>query len=263
MNRSARRGTRRARRPAGPAIGQAVGDLNVAAPERPQQLVLVVARDTERVTGGDHAHDQPQDAGGVRAAVDEIADEDRTAAVVVGTGGASLVVPADRVAELGQQRLEFCPAAVDVADDIERPGLVPQVVEQPRAGDAHVGDLVLTTQRVDRPEALTLQAFQPAAELVALTADHMGAEVAVGEARVTRDAHLLRDVEDDRHRQHVVLQQYATEPVDDINSAASIARPFQRCGLCCGGFRHGPPASDASVPQYARLMRPALVGPRA
>src|SRR5215470_10150422 len=139
----------------------------------------MVARDAERVTGGDHAHDQPQDAGSVRAAVDEIADEDRAAAVVVGAGGASLVVPADHVAELGQQRLELGPAAVDVADDVEWPGLVPQVVEQLRAGDAHVGNLVLTTQRVDRTEALTRQAFQPATELVTLAADLMGAEVPV------------------------------------------------------------------------------------
>ena len=108
----------------GQRLGQAVGDLHVAAAQRPQQLVLVVARDAECVTGGDHAHDQPQDAGGVRTAVDEIADEDRTAAVVVGAGGSSLVVPDDRVAELGQQRLEFGPAAVDVTDDVERPALV-------------------------------------------------------------------------------------------------------------------------------------------
>src|SRR5262249_61404120 len=124
--------------------------------------------------------------------------------VVVGAGGASLVVPADRVAELGQQRLKLGPAAVDVADDGKRPGLVPQLVEQLRAGDAHAGDLVLTTQRVDRTEALTRQSLYAAAELVALAADHMGAEVPVGAGRVARHAHLLRDVEDDPHRPDIL-----------------------------------------------------------
>ena len=62
-------------------LGQTVRDLHVAAAQRPQQLVLVIARHAERVARGDHAHHQTQHAGGVRAAVDQIADEHRPPAV--------------------------------------------------------------------------------------------------------------------------------------------------------------------------------------
>ena len=99
--------------------------------------------------------------GRVRAAVDQVADEDRAAVRVAarrppGRSSSRLIV----VAELGQQGLELGAAAVDVADDVERPGLVAQVVEEPGARDRRGGDLVLAAQDVDGPEALPLQAAQ-------------------------------------------------------------------------------------------------------
>ena len=42
---------------------QAVGDLHVAPAQRPDQLVLVVAGDAQRVARGDHPHDEAQHAG--------------------------------------------------------------------------------------------------------------------------------------------------------------------------------------------------------
>ena len=61
--------------------------------EGADQLVLVVAGQAERVAGGDHAHDQPQHAGGVRTAVDEVAEEDRAPSVGrYGVHGAPAVV---------------------------------------------------------------------------------------------------------------------------------------------------------------------------
>jgi len=112
----------------------AVRDLHVATAQCAQQLVLMIARHAERVAGGHHAHDQTQHARGVRTAVDQVADEDRPAVHVVRADGPAGVVAVDRVVQLGQQRLEFGPAAVDVADDVERTGLVPQVVVQPGCG---------------------------------------------------------------------------------------------------------------------------------
>jgi hypothetical protein len=93
------------------------------------ELVLVVARDAQGVAGADHAHDQAQHPGAVRPAVDEISDEHRPA--TVGVGGVdrpALLVADELVAELGEQLLELGAAAVDVADDVERAGVVAPVV---------------------------------------------------------------------------------------------------------------------------------------
>ena len=112
-------------------LGQPVADGDLAAAQRPAQLVLVVAADAERVARRDHAHRQPQHARGVGSAVDEVADEHRAPTVgVVRVDGAADVVAGDHVAEFGKQLLEFGAAAVDVADDVERTGLVAHVVEQ-------------------------------------------------------------------------------------------------------------------------------------
>jgi hypothetical protein len=63
---------------------EAVADPDVAAAERLDELVLVVARDAQGVAGADHAHDQAQHPGAVRPAVDEITHEHRPATVGVG-----------------------------------------------------------------------------------------------------------------------------------------------------------------------------------
>ena len=71
-----------------------------------------------RVPGRGHAHREPQHVGRVRAAVDQVADEHRAAGR---RGGRDAV--RRRVAERRQQRHQLVAAAVDVADDVERPGL--------------------------------------------------------------------------------------------------------------------------------------------
>ena len=94
---------------------QAVAAAYVGAVQRAHQLGLVVALHAERGPGGRHLHDPPEHAGRVRAAVDQVADEDRGAAL----GVADAVPP-----ELGQQGLELRAAAVDVADQVvRRPGI--------------------------------------------------------------------------------------------------------------------------------------------
>ena len=116
-------------------LGQAVCHLHVAAAQRAQQLVLVVTGDAEGVTGADHPHDEPQHTGCVGAAVDEVPDEHRPPLGMPRADRSAVLVAGDRVAEFGEQRLQLRAAAVDVADDVERPGLVPQVVVQRPAHD--------------------------------------------------------------------------------------------------------------------------------
>ncbi len=69
------------------------GPAPLAPGQGAHQLLLVVAAHAQPVAVGDHAHDEPQHAGRVRPAVDEVADEDGTPPVgVVRPHGAALVV---------------------------------------------------------------------------------------------------------------------------------------------------------------------------
>ena len=209
---------------------QAVAALDVLAAQRLEQLGLVVAGHAERGPGRDHAHDQAQHARRVRAPVDQVADENRApGAGVAGTGRAACRVAVDLVAELGEQLLEFGPAAVHVADDVERPGLVPQVAVQPGPGDRGRRDLLRGVQHVHGAEPFAGQPSQPPAELSALAAEHVRAEVPVRAAGVPLRAELLRQVEHDRGRQHVVL----------AGQHDQLAAGF---GLHVGGVDDGEPA---------------------
>ncbi len=185
---------------------QAVAALDVLAAQRLEQLGLVVAGHAERGPGRDHAHDQAQHARRVRAPVDQVADEyGAPAAGVAGADGAAGRVAVDLVAERRQQLLEFGPAAVHVADDVERACLVPQVAVQPGPADGGGGDLLGGVQHVHGAEPFAAKPAQPAAELAALAAEHVRAEVPVRPAGVPLRTELFRQVEHDRGRQHVVL----------------------------------------------------------
>ena len=85
------------------------------------------------------------------------------------------------------------------------PALVPQVAEQFGAHNRGGGDLFRRAQDVDHTEALALEPMQAAAQLAALAAEHVRAEVPVRAVFVPLGAELLRQVQHDRHRQHVVL----------------------------------------------------------
>lgn len=85
-------------------LGEAVAGLHLPAVERADELVLVVARDGERVTVPHHAHHEPEDARAVRATVDEVAEEHRAASLGVdGVDGPPGVVTEERPAESSEQ----------------------------------------------------------------------------------------------------------------------------------------------------------------
>lgn len=105
-------------------LGQPVGQLDRAARQAAYELVLVVSRDAQRAAGLDHPADEAHDTRGVRATVDQVTQEDRHPACgrVHGQGGGVDAVPQPR-----EQVDQLLAAAVDVADDVERPGQVAAV----------------------------------------------------------------------------------------------------------------------------------------
>ena len=158
-------------------LGEPVRDVDLPPVQRAHQLLLVVPADDERVPGLGHRHHAAQHARGVRAAVDEVADEHR---------GPARRVHAVGVAQLGQQFLQFGGAAVDVADDVERPGQLALVVAQRLGDDLRFGHLGFGPQHVHPPEPLALQRLQRPLQFAALPPDHVVAEVAVGARSVAR-----------------------------------------------------------------------------
>ncbi len=185
---------------------QPVAGLDVAAVQRPDQLRLVIARHGQRVARGGHAHRQPQHAHRGRSAVDQIADEDHPASPrMFGVDRPALLVAGHGVAEPVEQHEQFVEAAVHVADHVERSVLVAEVVQQPLPDDHRPVDLVHRRQHVHPAEALPGQPADRPAQLSRLPLDRAVAEGPIGADGVALDRHLGRHVEDDRHRQDVVV----------------------------------------------------------
>lgn len=187
-------------------FGEPVRHTDLTSAERPVELGLVVTRDHHRRTVTDHPHCQPQHARGVGSSVDEIADEDRCPACGMrGTDGPPGVVESHRIAEFTQQGHQLRPAAVHIADDIERAVQVAIVAVEPGPRDARGVDLFNAAQHVHPAEPLALQPTHTSAELVALAPQHIGAEIPVAALGIAGGRNRQRRVEDDGYRQHVVV----------------------------------------------------------
>ena len=212
-------------------LGQAVADLDVAAAQRAQQLGLVVARHAQRIAGRDHAHHQPQHAGGVRPAVDQVADEDRApAAGVTASTGRPGSSRSSVVAERRRAGLQLGPAAVDVADDVERAGLVPQVVVAAACrtidGARRPPRRVRSTWTVRNPSRCRPRRPRRSWSRWRRSTCARSPGRALG---VALRADALGQVEHDRHRQHVVLAGQRDQLLAGI-------------GLHVGGVDDGQPA---------------------
>ncbi len=105
-------------------------------------------------------------------------------------------------AQPDQERFELIPAAVHVTDDVERAGQLAAVVEQLLVADFHVLGVV---ENVDFPEALPPQLTQGSSQVPMLALEHIPAEIPVRTGPGAFPAHRFRDVEDNRHRQHIVF----------------------------------------------------------
>ncbi len=183
---------------------EAVRDRDLAAVQRPHELLLVVAGHAQRRPRRHHAHDQPQYAGRVGASVDQVADEDGGPALGVNAPHRpSGVVPAQRPSELGEQRLQLRAAAVHVPDEVEGAGQLTPVGPGLLVGDL---DVVggLAPEHVHAPEAVPGDLGQRPPQVLALPGDHVRAEGPVGTQGVARDRDLLRHVQHDRVHEHVV-----------------------------------------------------------
>nr|WP_276602773.1 hypothetical protein [Nannocystis pusilla] len=177
--------------------------LHVRAAQVPVQLHLVVAGHAQRRPRRDHVHHQPQHLHDLRPAVDQVAEEDDPSALRV-RHPQRLALALDRVAQPAEQRQQLVEAAVDVADDVERPAVLAAVAPQPRPLDRRRLDL-LAAQHVHVTKTLALQLAQRLAQQAALLADQRRSERTIAALLRPLEAHLRRHVEHDRHRHRVLL----------------------------------------------------------
>ena len=164
----------------------------------------MVARHAQGGAVADHVHHQAQHPRGVWAAVDQVTDENGAAAFrrahLRRFAGA-----ADGVAQLFQQGHGLVAAAVDVADDVEGTVLLAPVIPKALALDNGAGHVVHRLEYGDVPETFALQAAHGLVQGLDLRADDVRPEVTVGACGVPFVVDALRQIENDRGRQHVVL----------------------------------------------------------
>ena len=105
----------------------------------------MVARHADRDPARHRIHDEAQAVDNARAPVHQVAEKTRAVALFMRDGKA-LVLRLDAIAKLGQQRFEFIAAAVEIADDVERPGVVASVGPKALAFNDRRIDLRLGTK---------------------------------------------------------------------------------------------------------------------
>ena len=199
--RSACGGTARARPPAGRATRPGRGRPCTLRPlQRAQQLRLVVAGHAERAARRDHPHDQAQHARRVRAAVDQVADEDRRAAFRVRWRRSRPCRSCSSFQPSSVSRVRSSAAQPWTSPMMSNgPCTSPPVVPRPLAHDLDGVDLLGAAQDVDLAEALRASAARAtAAGRGAARSHHVRAEVAVGPGLVPLPGQRLGDVEHDR-----------------------------------------------------------------
>ena len=217
---------------------QPVVDLHVPSAQGSQQLGVVVAGQAEGGAGLDHGPHDPQGVEGAWAAIHQVAEEHRPAAVGmrVDWGGIAeeLRLARGGVAETGEQRLQLAGTAVLVTDYVEWTMLTFAVVPKRLAIDRRRSGLLHGREGEDVAEALAAQPAQRVAQVGGLPAYHMGAKVAVRARGIPIVADALGDIEDDGHRQAVV-------------AARKLHKRAARSMLHVGGVDHSQPAGGESL----------------
>jgi hypothetical protein len=153
------------------------------------------------------------------------------------------------VAQLSEQFKQFVVAAVNIADNVERASVAPAVGPERRAGDGDGVHLFWRVQVIDVPETLALQAAHATVKLLDVVMDDPLAKLAVGAGLVALDADAFVDVEDEHHRQHIMLARGADERgavlrldaggVHHDQSPQTQAQPGDIMQRLEGGCRHG------------------------
>src|SRR6516225_918694 len=197
------------------SLRETVRDVHVAAVKLAHQLLVVVAKNAERVTCVHHGHDQPEDVGGAWSPIDQIAEKEGLSPVWM-EGSESAVI--ESIAESLEQAAQLVEASMHIADDVEGAMLAALVGPQGLAPELHGVHRFGCGEGVDLTEALAAQAAEGTTELAALLANDVHSEPAVWTALVPRMTELRGEIEHDRHGQDV-------EFAGEFDERLAILRP--------------------------------------
>ena len=144
-------------------------ELYVFAEQIPDEPDIVVSGHSQRVSGPDHLHDQPQNLRVLWAAVAQVSEEYGPSPV--GMEHARLRIL--RIPELLQEHDKLIVTAVDVSDHIKRTVLVLFVVPHPRADNLGFVDLLNGVQNVNEPEPFSFEIFDASPQVGHMLSDHV------------------------------------------------------------------------------------------
>lgn len=207
----------------------------------------MVSRHAEGRPGRDRVDRQAQAVGAVRAAVHQVAEKDQPSAVRMRDpkAPARRLLPAlHDIAESAQQRDRLVEAAMQVADDVERPAVLAAVGPQPPAFDHDRVGLLRRAEAVFAEKPLAAQRMaQRITQQLALVPYDAPADGAAGALLADR----CGDVEGQRHRHRVVL----TSDGDELPAVF---------GVQVGGVHHRKAARGQPLADQVSVGRQHLGG---
>ena len=184
---------------------QPVGQGDLAAAQRPHQLVFVVAGHGERVAVADHPHGQAKHARRIGSAVDEVTHEDDPPTLgVFCVRWPSRAVARQHVAQRPEQQHQLVQAAVDIADHVEGAVFLAEIVEQLVAADHRVVYFIRGGKHVHPGETLPAQGTQRLLQGPVLAVDHRRRHCSRATRGIAFKAHLDRQVQDDGRDERVL-----------------------------------------------------------
>ena len=171
----------------------------------------MVARHAERHTARHRIHHETEAVDDLGAPVHQVAQKDQPPPMVM--GDRETLVPAlDTIAEPVQQRLKLVEAAVDVADDVERPEVVASIGPKRLALDDCGVDLFFGTKLETVAEPLAAQSLHGSSQQPHVVAHHGRPEVTVRSLGVAVLADALREVEHDGDGEGMVFPGQPNQP---------------------------------------------------
>ncbi len=189
---------------------KAMFDLNVLTRKGSHQLVVMISGDTDGVSRCNQIHREAEDCRCLGTSVDEISEKDelpwnsilkRRLDIACSLGFTR--DRSDSPVELLEEFDKFVVTAMHIADDIERPMFMLEVIPEPLSYQRRVGTFLRCSQGEDMSKPFAEQSSKFSLHGSALIANHMRTKIAIGSRGVSIVTDFLGGIDDDCNGQTV------------------------------------------------------------